>query len=182
LHPIHGLQLGGHGLGFLDRDDAVLADLFHGLGNDVADGGVAVGGNSAHLRDHVAGDGLGELLDFLDGHFNGLIDAALNSHGVRAGRDRFDALAVNRLGQNGGRGGAVAGHVGGLRRHFAHHLGAHVLKRILQVDLFGHRHAVFGDGGPAEFLFEHDVAPAGPRVTFTASASWLTPRRIAWRE
>src|SRR5439155_9514509 len=38
LHAVHGLQLGGHGLGFLNRDDTVLADLLHGLGDNVADG------------------------------------------------------------------------------------------------------------------------------------------------
>ena len=154
-------ELGGHGLGFLDRDHAVLADLLHRFGDDVADGGVAVGGNGADLRDHVAGDGLGELLDFLDGHFDGLIDAALDGHRVRARGNRLHALAEDRLRQNRGGGGAVAGDVGGLRRHFAHHLGAHVLERILQLDLFGHRHAVFGDGRSAEFLLENDVAALG---------------------
>ena len=113
------------------------------------------------LRDHVAGDGLGELLDFLDGNFHGLVDAALDGHRVRARGHRFDALAEDRLGQNRGRGGAVAGDVGGLRRDLAHHLGAHVFERILQLDLFGHRHAVFGDGRSAELLFENDIAPRG---------------------
>ena len=175
-------QLGGHGLGFLDRDHAILADLLHRFGDDVADGGVAVGGNGADLRDHVARDRLGELLDFFDGHFHGLIDAALDGHRIRARGHRLDAFAENRLRQNRRGGGAVAGNVGGLRRHFAHHLGAHVLERILQLDFFRDRHAVFGDGRSAEFLLENDVAALGPRVTFTASASWLTPRRIAWRE
>ena len=32
---------------FLDRDHAVLTDLLHRLGDDVADGRVAVGGNHA---------------------------------------------------------------------------------------------------------------------------------------
>ncbi len=160
LHAVHGLQFGGHGLGFLDRDHAVLADLLHGFGNDIADGGIAVGGDAAHLRDHVAGDGLGKLLDFLDGHFDGLVDAALDGHRIGARGDRFDALAVNRLRQNRGRGGAVAGDIGGLRRHFAHHLGAHVLQRILQLDLFGDRNAVLGDGRSAEFLLQNDVASA----------------------
>ena len=116
---------------------------------------------AAHLRDHVAGDGLGELLDFLDRHGHGLIDAPLDGHRVRACRDRLDAFAVDCLGQNRSRGSAVAGHVGGLRRHFAHHLRAHVLEGILQLDLFRHRHAVFGDRRPAEFLFENDVPPPG---------------------
>jgi hypothetical protein len=61
---------------------------------------------------HVAGDGLGELLDF-----HGLIDAALDSHRIRPCGDRCDAFAVDCLGQNRGRGGTVSGNVRGFRRH-----------------------------------------------------------------
>ena len=55
LHAVHGAQLGDHGLGLFDRDDAILADLLHGVGNDVADGRVAVGRDGADLGDHLAG-------------------------------------------------------------------------------------------------------------------------------
>ena len=36
--------------------------------------------------------------------------------------------------------------------------------------------------GPPNFFSRTTFRPLGPRVTFTASASWLTPRRIACRE
>src|ERR1700716_1547758 len=42
LHAVHGLQHGGHGLRFLDRDHAILADFLHGVGDDVSDSRVAV--------------------------------------------------------------------------------------------------------------------------------------------
>ena len=102
-----------------------------------------------------------QLLDFFDDRFDGLLDAALQSHRIGAGGDRLHAFAEDRLRQNGRGGGAVAGHVGGLRGHFAHHLRAHVLERILQFDFLGDRHAVFGDGGAAELLLENDVAALG---------------------
>ncbi len=35
----------------------------------------------------------------------------------------------------------------GLRGNFTHHLRAHVLELVLELDLFGNGHAVFGDGG-----------------------------------
>src|SRR3712207_8024904 len=56
-------SLGVHRLRFFDGDDAVLANLLHRFGDDVADGGVAVRGNGADLGDHLAADGLRELLD-----------------------------------------------------------------------------------------------------------------------
>src|SRR5262245_39877413 len=36
--------------------------------------------------------------------------------------------------------------------------------------------------GDPNFLSRTTLRPFGPRVTFTASASWLTPRRTAWRD
>ena len=166
LHAVHGAQLGDHGLGFFHRDHAILADFLHGVGDDVADGRVAVGGNGADLGDHLARDRLRELLDFGNGHFDGLLDAALERHGVGARGDCLDAFAVNGLGQDGGGGGAVAGHIAGLGGHFADQLGAHVFERILQLDLFGHRDAVLGDVGAAEFLFEDHVAALGAEGHF----------------
>ena len=102
-----------------------------------------------------------ELLHFLDDRFDGLLDAALQRHRVRAGGNRLHAFAEDRLRQNGRGGGAVAGHVGGLRGHFAHHLRAHVLERILQLDFLRDRHAVLGDGRAAELLLEDHVAALG---------------------
>jgi hypothetical protein len=57
---------------------------------------------------------------------------------------------------------ASTGHVGGLGRDLAHHLGAHVVVRLVQLDLLGDGHAVLGDGGRAPLLVEHDVAAARP--------------------
>ena len=97
----------------------------------------------------------------LDGGFHGLGNAALDADGVGAGGDEFQALRINRLGQNGGGGGAIAGGVAGLARDFADHLRAHVFKGVFQLDFLGHGHAVLGDGGRAEFFVEHDVAALG---------------------
>ena len=71
------------------------------------------------------------------------------------------ALADDRLGQHGGGGGAVAGDVGGLGGDLAHHLRAHVLELVGELDLLGDRHAVLGDARRAEGLVEHDVAALG---------------------
>src|SRR4029077_17803154 len=44
---------------------------------------------------------------------------------------------------------------------FAHHLRAHVLELVLELDLLGDGDAVLGDAGCAERFVEHDVAPLG---------------------
>ena len=103
-------------------------------------------------------DRLRLLLQLGDDDFDGLLDAALQLHRVGAGDDVLRALAEDRLREHGRRGGAVTRDVGRLARDFAHHLRAHVLERILQVDFLGDGHAVLGDGGGAELLVEDDVA------------------------
>ena len=97
---------------------------------------------------------------------DGLLDAALHGHRVGAGGDGLYAFAIDRLGQNGGGGGAVAGDVRGLGSHFAHHLRAHVFERVFQFDFLGYGDAVLGDGRRTEFLFDDHVAALGAESDF----------------
>ena len=162
LHPFDGLQGGFHRLGFLDGDDPFLADFLHGLGDDVADGLVVVGGDGADLGDLlVVLDRLGDVLQFGYQGFHGLVEAALDLHRVVAGGYQFGTLTVDRLGQHGSGGGAVAGHVGGLGGDFFHQLGAHVLELVVQFDFLGDGYAVLGDEGRAERFLDDDVAAFG---------------------
>src|SRR5258708_2457785 len=172
LHALDHFQLGLHGLGLFHGDHAVFADLLHGFGNDAANGFVVVGGDGANLRDHLAGHRLGQrvkiALDaiavFVEAAADGgdvALDAALQGHGVCARGHGLHALAEDGLRQNGGSGGAVAGHVTGLAGNFAHHLCAHVFQRVFEFDFFGHSHAVFGDGRRTELFLNHDVAALG---------------------
>ena len=65
LHTFHNVEGGFKSFGLFDGDGAVLTDLFHSFGDDVADGGIAVGGNGGDLSDLVAdtdADG-GEFFD-----------------------------------------------------------------------------------------------------------------------
>ena len=98
------------------------------------------------------------------GHHGGvdsLLDAALEVDRVGASGDVLETVAEDRLGQHGRRGGAVAGCVTGLAGDLAHHLGAHVLVGILEIDFLGHSHTVLGDGRRTEFLVENHVAALG---------------------
>ena len=59
------------------------------------------------------------------------------------------------------RGRAVTGLVGGLRGNLAHHLRAHVLELVFQLDLLGGGHAVLGDAWCAKRLVQQDVTALG---------------------
>src|SRR5207244_8231985 len=117
---------------------------------------------------HIARDGFGKVVEaalatlaglFVDiacDYGDGLLDAALQGHRVRACGYGLDAFTIDRLRENGRGSGAVAGDVGGLRGDFANPLSAHVFERVFQFDFFGYGDAVLGDGGWTEFLFDHN--------------------------
>ena len=74
-HALDELHLHSEGLGLLDGDDAVLADLVDRLGDHLADLGVR-GGDCRYLGDLVLRVGLlRELLDAGDGRLDGSLDA-----------------------------------------------------------------------------------------------------------
>src|SRR6476620_9028078 len=113
LHALDDVEFGLERLGFFNRDDAFVADLLHGIGEELADFGVAVGGDGADLGDFlVRGDLLGVLDEVGDHGFHSPVDTALQVHRVHAGGHRFGALLDDRRGQHGRGGGAVAGGVG----------------------------------------------------------------------
>ena len=162
LHALDHFERGLEPVRLFDRDDAFLADLLHRLGDDVADGRVVVGRDGADLRDFLAILGrLGQVLELAGDRLDRAVDAALERHRIVARGDHLDALGVDRAGQHGRGGGAVAGDVGSLGGDFLDHLRAHVLELVFELDFLGDGDAVLGHGRRAEALFEHDVAALG---------------------
>jgi hypothetical protein len=158
LHAFDQLERGLGRLRFLDRDDAVLADLVHRLGEELADRAVVVGRDRRDLLDLlVLLHGARELLDLSDRRLDRLVDAALERHGVHAGRERLQALVEDGLGEHGGGRRPVARDVARLAGDLVHELGAHVLERIRKLDFLRHRDAVLGHDGGAEAALKDDL-------------------------
>src|SRR5439155_162250 len=105
----------------------------------------------------VRGDLLGVLDEVGDHGFHRQIDTALQVHRVHAGGNRLGAFTDDRSRENRRGGGAVAGRISGLRSDFAHHLRAHVLELVVELDLLG--------GGDVEHA--HDVALLHDQEIFT---------------
>ena len=161
LHPFHILDFVGEALGFLDGDDAILADLFHSFGDGFADG-FLVGGKAGDLADAVAGfHGLGHTAQFVHYGGNGLLDAALDGHGVAAGGDVLEAFVDEALGQNNGGGGAVAGGVVGLGSGLFEELSAHILEGVGEFNFLGDGNAVAAYQRGAELLVQHHITAFG---------------------
>ena len=162
LHALGELELGAHGVGLLDGDHAVLADLVERLGEQLADDARRgwrwwrPAAMSSLVVD-LAGGLAQRVADGLDGG----VHAALEAHRVGAGGDGAQALVDHRLGEHGRGGGAVTGDVVGLGGDLLGQLGAEVLERVVELDLAGDGDAVVGDGGGAPLLVEDDVAALG---------------------
>src|SRR5690606_21171799 len=156
-HTLGELQFEPEGVALLDGDDAFLADLVHRLGDDLADSGVG-GGDRGDRGDLLLGlDLLGELGQLLRHGADGGLDAPLQGHRVRAGRDVAQALAHERLGEDRRRRRAVTGHVVGLLGDLLDELGTDLLVRVLELDLLGDAHTIVGDGGGTPLLLQYDV-------------------------
>ena len=178
LHAFDNFELSLEGPRFFHGNDAVLANLLHGVRDDVANGRVVVGGNAADLSDHVAGNRLRKLVQFAvrplaalginvaANRIYGFLNPALHGHGISAGCDSPDAFTVDGLSQDGRGCRTVTGNVGRFAGDFADHLCADVFKAVLQFDLFCNGDAVFGDGGRSELLLDDYVATSGPKSHF----------------
>ncbi len=159
LHAFDDIKFVGQRLAVLNSNDAFLANLFHGIGDDFADVSIGIGGNGTYLGDFLGRrTRLGKRLQFGNGSDDRLVDAALQIHRVHAGGNILHAFADNRLGQHGGSSGAVTGDIGGLGSNFLDHLGAHVGELVFQFDFLGDRNAVLGDGRGAVGALNYDIA------------------------
>src|SRR3954470_16533959 len=157
-HAFDELELEAEGVALLDGDDAFLADLVHRLGDDLADRGVA-GGDGGRGSNLLLGlDVLGLLGQLLADALDGVLDAALQRHRVGAGGDVAQALADERLGEDGRGGRAVTSDVVGLLGDLFDELGADLLEGVLELDFLGDGHTVVGDRGGAPLLLQDDVA------------------------
>ena len=162
-HTLGQFELESEGVGLLDGDDAFLADLVDGLGDQFTDRGIS-GGDASGSGDLFLGldvDGVFQQ-DVRDG-LNGLLDAALEAERISTGCHVAQAFADESLCEHGSGGGSVACDVVSLLGDFLDELGADLLVRILEFDLLGNGDAIIGDGRCAPLLFEHDVATAGSK-------------------
>ena len=99
LHSLDKLGLVLQTLGLLNGDDAVLADLLHHLGNQIADLGVH-GGYRGHLGNLVLALDLGRLaLELLDDCLGSHLDALLQRHRLGPGGDVLEAVGDDGVGQ-----------------------------------------------------------------------------------
>ena len=163
LHALDELDVRLEALALLDRNHAILADPDEGVGHDLADLAVVVGGNGCDVDDvggFVDAHRLGERDELFDDSLGRRLHAAFQRHGIRPGRQIFVCLSVKGLGQDGRGGRAVAGDLGSLAGGLLYELGPEVLGPVRQLDLLGDGYAVLRYGRAAPALVDDGIPAA----------------------
>ena len=162
LHTFDNVEHCVGGLGFFDGDHAVVADLFHGVGEEVTDFRVVVRRDGSDLGNvFLAVDLHGHLADFLDDGVNRSVHAALDVHRVCTGSDVLQAFTSDSLSENGCSRGAVTGSVARLVGDFLGHLGAEIFVGVFEFHFLSDSHAVLGHVRSTEGAGDHHVAALG---------------------
>lgn len=179
LHALGDLELVLDGLALLDCDDTLLADLLHGVGEELANVCVAVGRDSGDLGDLLAG---GDLLlvcaEVLNDGLNSGLGTAPQVHGVASGGNVLNGLREDGTSEDGGGCGTVTSDLVGLGGNVLEETSTEVLELVLKSDSLGngdticclsvhvlqHLHKskhTLGDLGRAVAGLDQDVATLG---------------------
>ena len=155
LHALHDVECGFGGLGFLDSDDAFVADLLHGFSDEFANDRIIMGRDRCHLRLFLALlDRARQSLQLIDGRLGASLEAALEVYGAGAGDHIAHAIGKYCVCQNDRRAGTIADGLASLLGGLPQHLRAEVLLGILEVELLGDGHAVVADKGHTPFSLD----------------------------
>ena len=167
LHAFNNRQFVFQTGAFLNGDDAFFTNAVHGLGNDVADGLVRVGGDGAYLGDGLGvGTGLGQVLQLGNDGSSSLVDTTLQIHRVHAGSNSLQTFGNDGLSQYGSSGGTVTSVIVGTGSNVFDQLRAHVFKLVFQLDFLGNGNAVLGDQRRAEAALDQHVTALRTQGSF----------------
>ena len=127
LHAFDNIHCCVYGFGFFDSDRAVFADFVHGVGDDVTDDVVGIGGDRRDLRDLLAGVNIGlHGGEFIDNCTDSFVDTTLQAHRVGTGSHILQSFAENGFGEDGSGSGTITGVIICLGSDFLDHLCTHV--------------------------------------------------------
>ena len=185
LHTFDDVVGGFGGLAFFNRDNAVVANRFHRVGEELTDLGVVVSADRTDVGDLFFGrDLLGHFLKLSHGGGRRFVDTATNRRRIAAGGDVAQAFAENSAREDSGGRRTVADDVVCLRSHFVHELRAHVFEGILKLNFFTNGNAVFGNLRAAVSLAQYDVSSGRTKCNrhdvgqLVDAVKHLTSRRV----
>ena len=166
LHAFNSFKAGFHSFGFFNGNNAVVANFFHSVSNQIADFFISCR-NGSYLSFCFFGFYFfADCFQFVNQNVYCILNAFFKNHRVCTGCYVAQAFMYHSLCQNGCGGGAVACYVVGFGCNFFNKLCAHVFKRVFQFNIAGNGYTVVGNGRCAEFFLQHNVAAFRPKGYF----------------
>jgi hypothetical protein len=143
LHSLGNLELVLDGLTLLNGDNTLLSNLLHGVGDQLSDMAVSVGGDGGDLG-NLSGGGDVTLvgLEVLNDGLDGGLGTTAEVHGVASGGDVLDGLGEDSAGKDGSGGGSISGNVVGLGGNVLEETGSEVLELVLEDNGLGNGNTV----------------------------------------
>ena len=163
LHALYHTDGGVSALCLLNGDNAIFAHLLHSICQELANLGVVVGADGSNLLNLliVVAHNLSHVLDFCNNGSNGLVDTALQVHGVGTSCHVLQTFANDSLSQYGSSGCTITSIIASLGSHALHQLCTSILEGVCQLNLLCHSNTVLGDVGSTELLLDDNVAALG---------------------
>ena len=157
-HPFNHVNRRVNATAVFNRDYAIVADLFHSIGNQFTNFRVS-SRDGSNLRNVIlALHFMTHLVQFFNGSLGSLVDTATNANRVSTGSNVLHPSVNDGLRQNGCRRRTVTGVVIGLGSNFRNEFGTHVLKVIFQFNVLGDRNPIVSNRRRAIALFQNNVA------------------------
>ena len=175
LHTLYNADACFAALAFFDGDNAVFANLTHGISKKFSYFGVVVGTYRGHLFNLVVVVVylFGCFADVIYNNFHSLVDTAFQIHWVCASRYVLQALVNNGLRKNSSSGCTVASIVARFRCNTLYELCTRVFEVIFQLNFLCNGNSVFGNLRCTEFLFNHHVATFWAKRNFNGVSQFV---------
>ena len=177
LHTFYDIDSRVGTFGFFDGDNTLFFHFLHSLGDELADFAVVVSRDTGNRFDffEVVAYFLSLGFNAFDYFGHGFVDTAFQIHRICAGSYVFQTYVYNRLCQYGSCGRTVTGIVTCFGGYLFYQLGAHILERVFQFYLFGHRYTIFGDVGCTEFFLDNYITSFGTEGNFNGICQFVYP-------
>ena len=182
LHTFNPFDFGFEAFAFVDSDNAIFTNFFHGSGQLVADFSVVVGSDATNVSHVVFAFHFNRHLVKLFGDVGySQFDTRFHLNRVYASNNRFETFVEDRFGHYRCSRRTVTSHIARFACDFSNHSGAHVFVDVFQVDFLRNGDTVLRNGWRTKALLKNNVSSLGAERNFDGTSKFgnATTNRFA---
>ena len=157
LHTFYYAEVGSHSLGIFYSDNAVIANLFHSIGNKLTNCLICSRNGCDLSNGFLSLNRNRLLLDFFNQSVNCHFNTLLEYHRVSAGSNVSHPFMNHGLCKQGCSCGTIASYIIGLGCNFLDQLCTHIFNRIFQFNFTGNGNTIIYNVRCAILLVQYNV-------------------------